>query len=108
MVYAGAFWPVTTPGRCPRLAEKRNVYWDATSVRLINNQPMTLAEEDWPAGRKPRGHRGRQSRTGLIFPTARVCWSGLSQQTPYLNWIAIYGWRSSLIAPEVWLTTLSR
>lgn len=34
-------WPL------PRLAEKRNVYWDEASVRLLNGQPMTLAEDDW-------------------------------------------------------------
>ncbi|HXV44623.1 MAG TPA: TIGR02921 family PEP-CTERM protein, partial [Anaerolineae bacterium] len=34
-------WPM------PRLAEKRNVYWDATSVRLINGQPLTLEGDDW-------------------------------------------------------------
>ena len=40
-------WPM------PRLAEKRNVYWDATSIRLINNQPMTLAEDDWLPAASP-------------------------------------------------------
>ncbi len=31
----------------PRLAEKRNVYWDATSVRLVNGQPMRVNADDW-------------------------------------------------------------
>jgi putative PEP-CTERM system integral membrane protein len=34
-------WPM------PRLAEKRNVYWDSTSVRLINGQPLTVEGEAW-------------------------------------------------------------
>lgn len=40
-------WPL------PRLAEKRNVYWDAASVRLLNGQPMTLAEDDWLPAASP-------------------------------------------------------
>jgi putative PEP-CTERM system integral membrane protein len=34
-------WPL------PRLAEKRNVYWDKASVRLVNGEPMTVDEETW-------------------------------------------------------------
>lgn len=34
-------WPM------PRLAEKRNVYWDARSVRLINGRPMAPADDAW-------------------------------------------------------------
>ncbi|MDY7079207.1 MAG: TIGR02921 family PEP-CTERM protein [Chloroflexota bacterium] len=32
-------WPL------PRLAEKRNVYWDGGSVRLVNGEPMVVGEE---------------------------------------------------------------
>jgi len=31
----------------PRLAERRNVYWDGASVRLVNGEEMTVDEEDW-------------------------------------------------------------
>lgn len=34
-------WPL------PRLAEKRNVYWNATSVRLVNGQAMTVEADGW-------------------------------------------------------------
>ena len=51
-------WPL------PRLAEKRNVYWDAGTVRLLNGQPMPADAEAWlpasaPASAPvtPRAHR---------------------------------------------------
>jgi putative PEP-CTERM system integral membrane protein len=34
-------WPL------PRVAERRNVYWDAASVRLVNGQPMAADAETW-------------------------------------------------------------
>lgn len=34
-------WPL------PHLAEKRNVYWDDTSVRLVNGEPMAADAETW-------------------------------------------------------------
>lgn len=34
-------WPL------PRLAEKRNVYWDDDSARLLNGEPMAAGEETW-------------------------------------------------------------
>jgi putative PEP-CTERM system integral membrane protein len=34
-------WPL------PHLAEKRNVYWDATSVRRVNGEPMAVGEDVW-------------------------------------------------------------
>lgn len=34
-------WPL------PRLAEKRNVYWDAASARLVNGEPMAADEDTW-------------------------------------------------------------
>ncbi|RLC98278.1 MAG: hypothetical protein DRI77_05375 [Chloroflexi bacterium] len=37
----GNVWPM------PRLAEKRNVYWDDTSLRLVNGAPMAAGAEDW-------------------------------------------------------------
>ncbi len=41
----GGQWPL------PRLAEKRNVYWDGGSVRLVNGAPMRADAETWlPAG----------------------------------------------------------
>jgi putative PEP-CTERM system integral membrane protein len=33
-------WPL------PQLAEKRNVYWDNTSVRTVNGEPMITADDD--------------------------------------------------------------
>ena len=38
---SGDAWPL------PRLAEKRNIYWDEASVRLMNGQPMEADEETW-------------------------------------------------------------
>ncbi|MBU0705439.1 MAG: TIGR02921 family PEP-CTERM protein, partial [Chloroflexi bacterium] len=38
---AGDSWPL------PRLAEKRNVYWDDSSMRLVNGAPMAAGAEDW-------------------------------------------------------------
>jgi putative PEP-CTERM system integral membrane protein len=37
----GGAWPL------PSLAEKRNVYWDADSLRLVNGSPMQAKEEEW-------------------------------------------------------------
>src|SRR5262245_2805266 len=34
-------WPL------PRLAEKRNVYWDGASTRLVNGTPMGADQETW-------------------------------------------------------------
>jgi putative PEP-CTERM system integral membrane protein len=34
-------WPL------PRLAEKRSVYWDTASVRLVSGEPMAADEETW-------------------------------------------------------------
>jgi putative PEP-CTERM system integral membrane protein len=34
-------WPL------PHLAEKRNVYWNDESIRLVNGQPMAADEESW-------------------------------------------------------------
>jgi putative PEP-CTERM system integral membrane protein len=34
-------WPL------PRLAEKRNLYWDDSSVRLLNDQPLEAGAERW-------------------------------------------------------------
>lgn len=34
-------WPL------PRLAEKRSVYWDRSSVRLVNGRPMAAGAESW-------------------------------------------------------------
>lgn len=34
-------WPL------PRLAEKRNVYWDDRSVRLLNGEPLAAGEDSW-------------------------------------------------------------
>jgi putative PEP-CTERM system integral membrane protein len=34
-------WPL------PRLAEKRNVYWDNMSVRMVNGQPMMADNDAW-------------------------------------------------------------
>lgn len=55
---AGDFWPL------PRLAEKRNVYWDDTSLRLVNGEPVAAEEENWlpeavdaTSPVRPAGHR---------------------------------------------------
>lgn len=34
-------WPL------PRLAEKRNIFWDADSVRLVNGEAMVAGDEAW-------------------------------------------------------------
>jgi putative PEP-CTERM system integral membrane protein len=34
-------WPL------PRLAEKRNVYWDNTSIRSVNGEPMQVDNDTW-------------------------------------------------------------
>jgi putative PEP-CTERM system integral membrane protein len=34
-------WPL------PRLAELRNVYWDAATTRLVDNKPMKVSGESW-------------------------------------------------------------
>lgn len=51
-------WPL------PRLAEKRNVYWDDESTRLVNGQPMAADEKSWlpesvaaGAAAQPLAHR---------------------------------------------------
>jgi putative PEP-CTERM system integral membrane protein len=38
---ADGAWPL------PRLAERRNVYWDRSSVRLVNGEPMAADAETW-------------------------------------------------------------
>ena len=45
----GNAWPL------PRLAEKRNVYWDQTSVRLINGEPLRSDLEAWLPATVPAG-----------------------------------------------------
>ena len=37
----GDAWPL------PQLAEKRSVYWDGSSIREINGEPMGVGEESW-------------------------------------------------------------
>lgn len=60
-------WRVLAEGGAwslPRLAEKRNVYWDAGSVRLLNGQAMPAGSDEWlPASApvrspsRPTAHR---------------------------------------------------
>ncbi|MCB9108134.1 MAG: TIGR02921 family PEP-CTERM protein [Anaerolineales bacterium] len=53
----------------PHLAEKRNVYWDDDSIRLINGQAMTVADDAWLPAAVPA--------TGEITPvTHRVDFPG--------------------------------
>jgi putative PEP-CTERM system integral membrane protein len=68
-------WPL------PRLAEKRNVYWDGDSVRLVSGERMVVDEENWlpasvPATSpvEPATHRVDfpGGRTVLIQPTTTV------------------------------------
>lgn len=33
--------------RLPQLAEKRNVFWDSASVRLVDNQPLAATTTEW-------------------------------------------------------------
>ncbi|RLC72880.1 MAG: PEP-CTERM sorting domain-containing protein, partial [Chloroflexi bacterium] len=63
---AGDSWPL------PHLAEKRNVYWDETSLRLVNGAPMEADEETWlpesvdaTSPVQPVGHR-------VQFPSGEV------------------------------------
>jgi putative PEP-CTERM system integral membrane protein len=68
----------------PRLAEKRNVYWNANSVRLVNDGKMTVDEQSWlppsvPATSpiEPVAHRIAfpGGRTVLVQPVATAAYA---------------------------------
>jgi putative PEP-CTERM system integral membrane protein len=66
-------WPL------PQLADKRNVYWDATSVRLLNGRPQAADATHWlvpavtaRAASVPAAHRVdfRNGQTVVVQPAA--------------------------------------
>lgn len=77
----GDDWPL------PHLAEKRNVYWDTTSVRLVNGEPMVADAETWlpasvpaTAPVEPVAHRVDfpGGETVVVWPTSAGELPGLS------------------------------
>jgi putative PEP-CTERM system integral membrane protein len=55
-------WPL------PRLAEKRNVYWDQATVRLVNGAPMTGYVESWLPVSLPTGSQVSPVTHRVDFP----------------------------------------
>jgi len=71
----GGDWPL------PRLAEKRNVYWDAKTQHLLNGTKMDIAQDAWlpetlaaPQPALPTAHRLDlpTGQTVLALPTSQV------------------------------------
>jgi len=76
----GDAWPL------PRLAEKRNVFWDDETIRLVNGAPLEVGEETWlppelPASQpvNPQAHRVDfpDGMSVLVTPAAQVELPGL-------------------------------
>lgn len=44
----------------PRLSEKRNVYWDPSSVRLVNGQPTPAGADEWLPASLPAAKPGEE------------------------------------------------
>jgi putative PEP-CTERM system integral membrane protein len=59
-------WPL------PRLAERRNVYWDAATVRLVNNSPMQVGADIWLPASAPAGTPIRPAAHRVDFPTGET------------------------------------
>ncbi len=55
-------WPL------PRLAEKRNVYWDDASIRLVNGEPMAVDEDSWLPTAVPAASPVEPMAHGVKFP----------------------------------------
>jgi putative PEP-CTERM system integral membrane protein len=46
----------------PRLADKRNAYWDSSTVRLVNGSPMQIASDAWlPLSAQAQSTRERRA-----------------------------------------------
>ncbi|MCB0194522.1 MAG: TIGR02921 family PEP-CTERM protein, partial [Anaerolineae bacterium] len=56
----------------PKLAEKRNVYWDAASVRLINSQPMAADSDTWLPAAVPMTDAAEPVIHRIDFPTGQT------------------------------------
>jgi len=56
-------WPL------PRLAEKRNVYWDNTSVRTVNGDPMMADDDTWLPASVPATSRVTPVAHRVDFPS---------------------------------------
>jgi putative PEP-CTERM system integral membrane protein len=55
-------WPL------PRLAEKRNIYWDADSVRLVNGEAMAARADEWVPATVPATTLGEPVAHRFDFP----------------------------------------
>lgn len=55
-------WPL------PHLAEKRNVYWDSKSERLVNSQQMQVGSEDWLPASVPASSAVELAAHRVDFP----------------------------------------
>lgn len=59
-------WPL------PRLAEKRNVYWDDASMRLVNGEPMAADAETWLPASAPATSPVEPVAHRVDFPTGET------------------------------------
>lgn len=64
----------------PRLADKVNVYWDESTVRLLNGAPMPVAQEEWLPAALPAATPGAPQTHQVDFPGGQsVRWQPLSR-----------------------------
>jgi len=63
---SGDAWPL------PRLAEKRNVYWDEASERLVNGEPMVAGDETWLPASVPATSPVRPVAHRVDFPNGET------------------------------------
>jgi len=59
-------WPL------PRLAEKRNVYWDRASVRVVNGEQMQVSGDDWLPASVPAAMPVEPVAHRVDFPGGRT------------------------------------
>ena len=59
-------WPL------PRLAEKRNVYWDGASTRLVNGAPMRADQETWLPAALPAASPAAPIAHRIDFPNGET------------------------------------
>jgi putative PEP-CTERM system integral membrane protein len=63
---SGDAWPL------PRLAEKRHVYWDSASVRLVNGEPMAIEGGGWLPASVPATSPAEPAVHRVDFPTGET------------------------------------
>ncbi len=89
-LYMWLTWRVLARGDAwalPRLAEKRNVYWDNTSVRLVNGELMVADAETWLPASVPATAPVEPVAHRVDFPGGEtvVAWPASAGELPGLS-----------------------